>query len=184
MALAKTFVSDVVTAAGGRWPKLLAELGIDTPRRGKHGPCPVCCDGKDRFRLDDKEGRGTFICNQCGAGDGLDLVCKVMGKTPKEAAELIAPLVGLSDGGLDPAVREQVHQQQQARAAQEQKHAEQQRRKAVRRASSIIADTKQGMSPYLERKALSGLLMPLTQRVIVVGELTYQPGSLPFAQAK
>ncbi|MGL6352500.1 toprim domain-containing protein [Aeromonas veronii] len=178
MVTSPRFVSDVVAAASGHWPDLLAAVGIDIPRRGKHGPCPACCDGKDRFRLDDKEGRGTFICNQCGAGDGLDLVCKVMGKTPKEAAELIAPLVGLSDGGLDPAVREQVHQQQQARAAQEQKHAEQQRRKAVRRASSIIADTKQGMSPYLERKALSGLLMPLTQRVIVVGELTYQPGSL------
>lgn len=178
MVTSPRFVSDVVAAACGHWPDLLAAVGIDIPRRGKHGPCPACCDGKDRFRLDDKEGRGTFICNQCGAGDGLDLVCKVMGKTPKEAAELIAPLVGLSDGGLDPAVREQVHQQQQARAAQEQKHAEQQRRKAVRRASSIIADTKQGMSPYLERKALSGLLMPLTQRVIVVGELTYQPGSL------
>lgn len=171
------FVSDVVAAACGHWPDLLAAVGIDIPSRGKHGPCPTC-GGKDRFRLDDKAGRGTWICNQCGNGDGLDLVGKVTGRQPKEAAELIAPLVGLSDGGLDPAVREQVHLQQQARVAQEQKHAEQQRRKAVRRASSIIADTKQGMSPYLERKALSGWLMPLTQRVIVVGELTYQPGSL------
>ncbi|WDA25069.1 DUF927 domain-containing protein [Aeromonas hydrophila] len=177
MVTSPRFVSDVVAAACGHWPDLLAAVGIDIPRRGKHGPCPAC-GGKDRFRLDDKAGRGTWICNQCGNGDGLDLVGKVTGRQPKEAAELIAPLVGLSDSGLDHVAREQIHQQQQARAAQEQKHAEQQRRKAVRRASSIIADTKQGMSPYLERKALSGLLMPLTQRVIVVGELTYQPGSL------
>lgn len=171
------FVSDVVAAACGHWPDLLAAVGIDIPRRGKHGPCPAC-GGKDRFRLDDKAGRGTWICNQCGNGDGLDLVGKVTGRQPKEAAELIAPLVGLSDGGLDHAAREQIHQQQQARAEQEHKQAEQQRRKAARRATSISADIKQGVSPYLERKALSGLAMPLTQRVIAVGELTYQPGSL------
>ncbi|WP_421314945.1 DUF927 domain-containing protein [Aeromonas veronii] len=171
------FVSDVVAAACGHWPDLLAAVGIDIPRRGKHGPCPAC-GGKDRFRLDDKAGRGTWICNQCGNGDGLDLVGKVTGRQPKEAAELIAPLVGLSDSGLDHAAREQIHQQQQARAEQEHKQAEQQRRKAARRATSISADIKQGVSPYLERKALSGLAMPLTQRVIAVGELTYQPGSL------
>ncbi|MDI5829610.1 hypothetical protein MJN51_36035, partial [Salmonella enterica subsp. enterica serovar Kentucky] len=39
----------------------------DSPRR--HAPCPAC-GGKDRFRFDDN-GRGSFICNQCGAGDGL-----------------------------------------------------------------------------------------------------------------
>lgn len=171
------FVSDVVAAACGHWPDLLAAVGIDIPRRGKHGPCPAC-GGKDRFRLDDKAGRGTWICNQCGNGDGLDLVGKVTGKPPKEAAELIAPLVGLSDSGPDPAAREQIHQQQQARAEQEHKQAEQQRRKAARRATSISANIKQGVSPYLERKALSGWPMPLTQRVIAVGELTYQPGSL------
>ncbi|MFM5744007.1 DUF927 domain-containing protein [Aeromonas veronii] len=171
------FVSDVVAAAAGHWPDLLAAVGIGIPRRGKHGPCPAC-GGKDRFRLDDKGGRGTWICSQCGNGDGLDLVGKVTGRQPKEAAELIAPLVGLSDSGLDHAAREQLHQQQQARAEQEHKQAEQQRRKAARRATSISADIKQGISPYLERKALSGLPMPLTQRVIAVGELTYQPGSL------
>ncbi|MFQ2222155.1 DUF927 domain-containing protein [Aeromonas enteropelogenes] len=171
------FVSDVVAAAAGHWPDLLAAVGIDIPRRGKHGPCPAC-GGKDRFRLDDKGGRGTWICSQCGNGDGLDLVGKVTGRQPKEAAELIAPLVGLSDSGLDHAARKQLHQQQQARAEQEHKQAEQQRRKAARRATSISADIKQGISPYLERKALSGLPMPLTQRVIAVGELTYQPGSL------
>ncbi|MFM5788745.1 DUF927 domain-containing protein [Aeromonas veronii] len=171
------FVSDVVAAAAGHWPDVLAGLGIETPCRGKHGPCPAC-GGKDRFRLDDKGGRGTFICGQCGAGDGLDLVCRVTSKNPKEAAELVAPLVGLSAGGLDPVERERIHQQQQARAEQERKQVEQQRRKAARRATSISADIKQGVSPYLERKALSGWPMPLTQRVIAVGELTYQPGSL------
>ncbi len=35
--------------------------------------------GKTRFRFDDKEGRGTWICNHCGAGDGADLAMKVTG---------------------------------------------------------------------------------------------------------
>jgi putative DNA primase/helicase len=47
------FVSDVAAAATGHWPDLLTTMGIDTPRGGKHGPCPIC-GGKDRFRLDDK----------------------------------------------------------------------------------------------------------------------------------
>ena len=75
--------------------------------------------GKDRFRLDDKEGRGTWICNQCGNGDGLDLLVRVTGKSTREAAELLAPLVGLSAGGLDPAERERIQRQQQAKTEQE-----------------------------------------------------------------
>ena len=91
-AMSPRLVSDVVAAAVGHWPDLLAAVGIDIPRRGKHGPCPAC-GGKDRFRLDDKGGRGTWICNQCGNGDGLDLLVRVTGKSTKEAAELLAPLV-------------------------------------------------------------------------------------------
>jgi len=83
---AARLVSDVAAAAIGRWPDLLTAVGIDTPFSGKHGPCPAC-GGKDRFRFDNKGGRGTWICNQCGAGDGLDLVGKVTGKLPKEVAE-------------------------------------------------------------------------------------------------
>lgn len=172
------FVSDVAAAACGHWPDLLAAVGIDIPRRGKHGPCPACCDGKDRFRLDDKEGRGTFICNQCGAGDGLDLVCKVMGKTPKEAAELIAPLVGLSAGGLDPAERERIHQQQHAKAEQERKRSEQQRQKAARRAAAIIQDCEQGNTLYLERKGLGSHLGTVNRTLIREGGENYPAGSL------
>ncbi|HEH9432172.1 TPA: DUF927 domain-containing protein [Aeromonas sobria] len=147
------FVSDVVAAARGHWPELLAAMGIDTPSRGKHGPCPAC-GGKDRFRLDDQTGRGTWICSQCGNGDGLDLLARVTGKSTKEAAELIAPLVGLSAGGLDPVERERIHQQQQARAEQERKQDEQQRQKAARRAAAIMRDCEPGQAPYLVHKRL------------------------------
>lgn len=152
-AMSPRFVSDVVAAARGHWPELLAAMGIDTPSRGKHGPCPAC-GGKDRFRLDDQTGRGTWICSQCGNGDGLDLLARVTGKSTKEAAELIAPLVGLSAGGLDPVERERIHQQQQARAEQERKQDEQQRQKAARRAAAIMRDCEPGQAPYLVHKRL------------------------------
>ncbi|MDM5057413.1 primase-helicase zinc-binding domain-containing protein [Aeromonas rivipollensis] len=146
-------VSDVLAAAVGHWPELLTAVGIDTPHHGKHGPCPAC-GGRDRFRLDDKGGRGTFICSQCGSGDGLDLVCRVTNKTLKEAAALVAPLVGLSAGGLAPAERERIHQQQQVRAEAERKQDEQRCRKAVRRAVTIMRDCEPGQAPYLVRKHL------------------------------
>lgn len=176
-AMSKGYVSDVATAARGRWPAVLAELGIDTPSRRKHGPCPHC-GGEDRFRLDDKEGRGTWICNQCGAGDGLDLVCKVMSKTPKEAAALVAPVVGLSGEGLEPVERERIHQQQRARAEQAAKNAERDRQKATSRAAAIVRDCKQGVSAYLSHKGIEGAHGLINSTLIREGGHAFTVGSL------
>ncbi|EPC4024978.1 DUF927 domain-containing protein [Aeromonas salmonicida] len=171
------FVSDVATAATGHWPDLLTAVGIDTPRGGKHGPCPTC-GGKDRFRLDDKGGRGTWICNQCGAGDGLTLIGLVTGKPIKEAAELIAPLVGLSTDGLDAAERERIHQQQQTRAGQERQQVELRRHNAARRAAAIMQDSEQAHTPYLARKSL-GVCLCTVNRILIndAGE-NFPPASL------
>ncbi|WP_323889619.1 DUF927 domain-containing protein [Aeromonas allosaccharophila] len=171
------FVSDVAAAATGHWPDLLAAVGIDTPRRGKHGPCPTC-GGKDRFRLDDKGGRGTWICNQCGAGDGLTLVGLATGKTIKEAADLIAPLVGLSAGGLNTDERERIHQQQQTKAGQERQQVELRRHKAARRAAAIMQDSEQAHAPYLARKNL-GVCLCAVNRILIrdAGE-NFPPASL------
>ncbi|MCN6667948.1 DNA primase, partial [Escherichia coli] len=59
--------------------------------------------GSDRFRFDDREGRGTWYCNQCGAGDGLKLVEKVFGVSPSDAATKVAAVTG-SLPPADPAV--------------------------------------------------------------------------------
>jgi len=171
------FVSDVAAAAIGHWPDLLTAVGIDTPRFGKHGPCPAC-GGKDRFRLDDKGGRGTWICNQCGAGDGLTLVGKVTGKPIKEAAELIAPLVGMSAGGLDAAERERIHQQQQTRAEQERQQVELCRHKAARRAAAIMQDCEQAHAPYLARKSLGVCLCAVNRILIREAGENFSPASL------
>ncbi|MFQ1823120.1 DUF927 domain-containing protein [Aeromonas dhakensis] len=171
------FVSDVAAAATGHWPGLLTAVGIDIPRDGKHGPCPTC-GGKDRFRLDDKGGRGTWICNQCGAGDGLTLVGLVTGKPIKEAAELIAPLVGLSAGGLDTAERECIHQQQQTRAGQVRQQVELRRHKAARRAAAIMQDSEQAHAPYLARKSLGVCLCAVNRILIREAGENFPPASL------
>jgi len=66
-----------IKEAVGRWPGIFAQLGVDVGT-GKHKACPIC-GGKDRFRFDDKDGEGTYFCNQCGAGDGWNLLQKVIG---------------------------------------------------------------------------------------------------------
>ncbi len=56
----------------GRWRDVLSNYGCNVPSGNKHGSCPVC-GGKDRFRFDDKQGRGTWFCSQCEpqSGGGL-----------------------------------------------------------------------------------------------------------------
>jgi len=172
-----TFVSDVRDAAIDHWPEVLATLGIEVPRGGKHGPCPVC-GGNDRFRLDDKGGRGTWICNQCGADDGIALVSRVVGKPVKEAAALVAGALGLTHVDLSEAERAQRQQQQRARAEAEQQQLQIKRQKAARRAADILRDCKTGQSPYLAHKRLSWPSGQLNSTLIRVGEEVFPAGSL------
>lgn len=90
----------------GRWPSILQAIGIDAGAlSGRHCPCPMC-GGMDRFRFDDKEGRGTYYCAQCGPGDGMQLVMRYTGLSFREAAlkvELLIPRVvvpAVPRGGL------------------------------------------------------------------------------------
>lgn len=53
----------------GRWREVLPRFGISAAiLDGNHHPCPGC-GGEDRFRFDDQEGRGTWICSQGGKGE-------------------------------------------------------------------------------------------------------------------
>ncbi|TCW44309.1 plasmid and phage DNA primase [Phytobacter diazotrophicus] len=85
-------VTETVNQACGHWPRILPALGVKVIKN-RHQACPVC-GGSDRFRFDDKEGRGTWFCNQCGAGDGLKLVEKVFGVKPSEAARRVNAVTG------------------------------------------------------------------------------------------
>lgn len=86
--------SDAREVATGRWPSILAALGVDPfLLTGKHTACPTC-GGKDRFRFDDKDGRGTFFCSHCGAGDGYTLLQKFRGWDFRTAAREVKQIAG------------------------------------------------------------------------------------------
>ena len=72
--------------AHGRWRGILVALGLpEHALHKRHGPCPMC-GGRDRFRFDDREGRGTWFCSHCGAGDGVALLMAYKGMDFKSAA--------------------------------------------------------------------------------------------------
>jgi len=80
----------------GRWPSILSNLGVPAAYlTGKHGPCPMC-QGKDRYRFDNKEGSGSYICSHCGAGDGVKLLMTLKGWDFKEAARSIEEVLGIA----------------------------------------------------------------------------------------
>jgi len=95
-------IVSTVERARGRWREILPQLGVE-PRFlvNRHGPCPIC-GGKDRFRFDDKDGDGTWFCNQCRAGTGIILLRKLKGWSHKEACDAVDEIIGT--GYRPPAV--------------------------------------------------------------------------------
>jgi len=85
---------NTIEQAQGKWRGILAHYGL-TERQlsGKHTNCPMC-GGTDRFRLDDKNGTGSYICNGCGAGYGMDLLQGITGMEFKHAAKAVDQIVG------------------------------------------------------------------------------------------
>ena len=81
-------------AARGKWRGILLQLGMDAKHlTGKHAPCPMC-GGNDRFRFDNKDGSGSYICGQCGAGTGMDLAKAHLGMEFKDAACAVDEILG------------------------------------------------------------------------------------------
>ena len=100
-------LAEVKAAARGRWPAILAALGVDaryTDTR-KHQPCPAC-GGKDRYRFTDHKQGGGFICNHCApdGGSGFDLLMLVSGYDFKEAVRTVAGVLGMGGGQPAPVV--------------------------------------------------------------------------------
>jgi putative DNA primase/helicase len=85
---------NTVERARNRWREILPQLGIETRfLTNKHGPCPVC-GGRDRFRFDDRDGTGSYYCNQCGAGSGVVLARKLHGWDHATACAEIDKIIG------------------------------------------------------------------------------------------
>jgi putative DNA primase/helicase len=80
--------------ANGRWPGILRHFGLaDEFMVDRHGPCPLC-GGDDRYRFDDKDGNGEYFCNQCGPGDGFDLLQKLLDLPFGEVAKRVDAIIG------------------------------------------------------------------------------------------
>src|SRR5262245_31051786 len=85
---------NTVERARGRWREILPAIGISAHFLSKkHGPCPLC-GGKDRYRFDDREGSGSYYCNQCGAGNGIILVRKLLKCDHATACRQVDEIIG------------------------------------------------------------------------------------------
>ncbi len=94
-------VISVRETAHGRWPQILESLGISfTYLKNKHGACPICREGIDRFRFDDK-GIGAYFCNKCGAGDGFQLLQRYHNWGFAYALEMVGRTLGIRPDGYD-----------------------------------------------------------------------------------
>jgi putative DNA primase/helicase len=102
-------------AATGKWRGILLRLGVpDSALTGKHGPCPCCNAGKDRFRFDNKEGRGTWICGCGEAGDGMALAMKFTGREFADVASEIDTILGNEVVGAEKPPAEMTEAQRKA----------------------------------------------------------------------
>ena len=158
-------IREVKLKANGHWQGILSALGADVPLN-QHTACPHC-GGKDRFRFDNKDGDGTFICNQCGAGDGLDLIQRVLNVDITEAAKAVAEIIGIDTRSSNPPayLSHAVKAQQDALRAQQ---AESQANEQVERYKRFteqynhtVTHVQRGESDYLKAKGLNGFAMPL-----------------------
>lgn len=137
--------------------------------RGRAQPCPVC-GGKDRFRFDNLQGRGTWFCNQCGSGDGLNLVEKALAVTAKEAAVKVAGVLGEPSGNTLLEHNPQQEQQDKALA----------RNNAAQQARQLLASARQQAgNAYLTAKGWPDTdALTLQGPSLRVGGITYQSGDL------
>ncbi|UAN37336.1 primase-helicase zinc-binding domain-containing protein [Enterobacter asburiae] len=161
----KMNVTETVKQACGHWPRILPALGVKVIKN-RHQACPVC-GGSDRFRFDDKEGRGTWFCNQCGAGDGLKLVEKVFGVTASEAAGKVNAVTGK----LPPVAPEVIA------AAEAETEAD--RKAAAALAVRLMEKTRTASgNAYLTRKGFPDRECPVLSVMHKTGGVTFRAGDV------
>ena len=102
MAFVYYDAAEVREAASGKWAAVLTALGVDGRLLvNRHGKCPGC-GGKDRFRFDDQDGSGSFICSQGGggnlSGDGVELLAHAKQIEWKDAVQMLGEQLQLKGG--------------------------------------------------------------------------------------
>ncbi|MBS9442260.1 DUF7146 domain-containing protein [Photorhabdus heterorhabditis] len=78
----------------GQWAKVFEYYGLPPVTGKKHykGKCPIC-GHKGKYRCDDRDGRGTFIC-VCNIGDGWALLRLTQKKDFKTQAKEVDEIIG------------------------------------------------------------------------------------------
>ena len=152
--------NEVGSRAQGRWAEVLSGLGIDSDYlRKHHGECPGC-GGKDRFRFDDINGRGTWYCSGGGndqAGDGFQLLQHVHGWDTKEALARVAGFLGVGPAtSLSAAEADELARKAQSRVLQDQKQHSEELAATAKRAQAIWDSASEAPNdhPYLVSKSV------------------------------
>lgn len=142
-------------AALGRWKDMIfPAFAITVPfHKNKHGPCPIC-GGTDRFRCDDKQGKGTWICNQCGAGDGFELIVKARCYSHAEVLKEVGSILGLSsDSNVTDADRQKWREREEKLRLQAEAEERKSQEAAAKRAERLWNGKAVDRDcPYLDRK--------------------------------
>lgn len=165
-------IDRVLREFNGAWRQTLENYGCHLPSGRYHGPCPVC-GGKDRFRFDDKEGRGTWFCSQCDpqSGGGLLLLSRFLGKPTIEVANEL--LGNTPERSRAPVYRSFVSDDQIRKVNHEQ---------ARKGAEALLASSELRPHPYMSDRGLDGQwlvngepIMGRDRSVIHPGELLLVP---------
>lgn len=86
----------------GKWRDILLALDVHPSFLTKrNGPCPMC-GGKDRWRWTNYNDAGCWVCNQCGRGDGIELVMRLRSLDFKGALNLIETVIGQAERDVAP----------------------------------------------------------------------------------
>lgn len=166
-------IDRVLREFNGSWRQTLEGYGCQLPSGRNHGPCPVC-GGKDRFRFDDKDGRGTWFCGQCDpqSGGGLLLLSRYLGKPTIEVAK---ELLGQDMPRTVAPVRKHSATDEQMR--------EELRKRAKRGAEMLMEQSMMSGHPYMDAKGLTGEWPVNSQIMMGADNERIEPGSLLLVPA-
>ena len=161
-------VDRVLREFNGAWRQTLEGYGCHLPSGRQHGPCPVC-GGKDRFRFDDKDGRGTWFCSQCDpqSGGGLLLLSRFLGKPTIEVANEL--LGNTPERSRAPVYRSFVSDDQIRKANHEQ---------ARKGAEALLASSELRPHPYMSDRGLDGQWLVSGEPIMGRDRSVIQPGEL------
>lgn len=166
-------IDRVLREFNGAWRQTLENYGCHLPSGRHHGPCPVC-GGKDRFRFDDKEGRGTWFCSQCDpqSGGGLLLLSRFLGKPTIEVANEL--LGNTTERSRAPVYRSFVSDDQIRKANHEQ---------ARKGAEALLTSSELRPHPYMSDRGLDGQWLVNGEPIMGKDRAIIQPGDLLLVPA-